>query len=122
MPDDITGTSTGLTGRVLICRNLSSGQTVRANNVAAVNCSDLGFVAAMGDDVSIQMTGRAEDTLGDFGGSTTGMDNATVVCRNNSIGQRVRVANTTADWSCNALGLGVSDNDRVTTVVVGVAQ
>ncbi|MFT4937431.1 MAG: hypothetical protein ACI88A_000446 [Paraglaciecola sp.] len=122
MPDDITGTSTGLTGRVLICKNLSSGQTIRANNVAAVNCSDLGFMAAMGDDVSIQMTGRAEDTLGDFGGSTTGMDNATVVCRNNSIGQRVRVANTTPDWSCNALGLTVSDNDRVTSVVTGVAQ
>ncbi|MFT4937430.1 MAG: hypothetical protein ACI88A_000445 [Paraglaciecola sp.] len=120
--DDITGSSTGLTARVLICRNLDSGQTVRANNVTAINCSDLGLAAAMGDEVSIQMTGRAEDTLGDLGGVTAGMDNATVVCRNNNTGQRLRVANTAADWSCNALGLGVSDNDRVTTVVLGVAQ
>ena len=87
-----------------------------------LNCTDEGFVAATGDDVSIQMTGRAEDTLGDFGGSTMGMDNDKVVCRNNSTGQRLRVDNSAANWSCNALGLGVSDNDRVTTVVIGTAQ
>ena len=102
--------------------NKDSGQSVRATGVNMINCTDEGFVAATGDNVSIQMTGRADDALGDFGGATMGMDNATVVCRNNSTGQRLRVANTTADWSCNALGLGVSNNDRVTTVGVGVAQ
>jgi hypothetical protein len=119
---DITGTSTGINGRVMICRNLTAGTQVRVTGANAINCSDEGFVAASGDDVSIQMTGRAEDSLGDFGGSTMGMDNESVVCRNNSTGQRFRVNNTTADWSCNSLGLGVSNNDRVTTVVDGVAQ
>lgn len=62
------------------------------------------------------------DTI-DVGGSVTGVSGKTVICRNMTTGQSVKILLGGAkSWNCEDAGLVVNPGDRIRQIVTGIAE
>ena len=115
----VGGSIEGLTGREVVCRNLTSGAsaTIDLTGIERWDCEAAGLAVAVGERVEQSIRARV---AGAAAGSIIGFSGRRATCGNLTTGDRVQFGiGGTAVWDCEAAGLIVSDGDRLRVVVDG---
>jgi hypothetical protein len=116
----VEGTVTGLAPRAVLCRNKTTGQTLKEKTgIPSWDCEAMGLVVEPGHTVETSASGIVDTTDAHVGGSVVGITPTTISCRNLATGQRVRISTSATSWDCEALGLLVSAGNKVETGVLG---